>query len=74
MSLFDYEVGKKVAQQDYPFYALIMAAYRKADTENQIKLEAMWPDVIAELKMRYNNPRGMTNSELAKARAEGEDL
>lgn len=34
MTLFEYEEGLDIAAKDPPFYALIQAAMRKADTEN----------------------------------------
>jgi len=34
MTRFDYETSKHLLQGDPPFYALIMAAMRKADDEN----------------------------------------
>lgn len=59
MSRYDYEVSKRVAALDVPFYALIMAAYRQADTVNAAKLRAAWPDVVDELSARYNAPGGV---------------
>lgn len=57
--LYDYRLSQKLADQDLPFYALIMAAMRKADTENAAKLRAMWPEVWEELEQRYHAPGGM---------------
>lgn len=58
MSLYDYHASKEIGATDPPFYALIMAAIRKADTENQHKLRMMWPQVYAEFEARYNAPGG----------------
>jgi hypothetical protein len=58
VSLYDYEASKQLALNDPPFAALIMAAMRKADTDNQAKLRAAWPDVWAELDARYHAPGG----------------
>lgn len=66
MSHHDYLMSRAIEGQDYPFYAIIMAAYRKADTENQFKLEYMWPNQIAELKARYNAPGGVLESDVIK--------
>jgi len=63
MSKFDYEVSRRVAAMDAPFYALVMAAYRQADTENARKIEAAWPDVVAELQARYHAPGGALDGE-----------
>ena len=43
MSLIDYEVSKELERQDVPFYGLIMAAMRRADTDNLSALRAFWP-------------------------------
>jgi len=59
MSLHSYHVSKKVLKSDPPFYALIMAAMRKADTDNLARLKAEWPEVYAELEARYNAPMGL---------------
>lgn len=58
MSLYDYQISKNLDQSDVPFYALIMAAMRRADTDNLKRLRAMWPDVWNELDERYNSPGG----------------
>lgn len=58
MSHFDYQASKQIVSQDHPFYALIMAAYRQADTQNAALIEAAWPDVVVEIHARYNAPGG----------------
>jgi len=61
-----YLASKKLAALDAPFYGLIMAAMRKADTDNLIMLRTCWPDVWTELKARYNAPGGaLTEGERA---------
>jgi hypothetical protein len=52
-----------------PFYALIMAAFRGADTKNQALLRHCWPDQIRELCIRYEAPGGMLPAELRQAEA-----
>ena len=32
MSLYDYQVSQQIAMQGWPFYSLVMAAMRQADT------------------------------------------
>lgn len=59
MSHFDYEASKRLSMLDPPFYALVMAAYRQADTSNQAKIRAAWPGVVTELEARYNAPGGI---------------
>ena len=46
-----------------PFYALIMAAARSADTDNMAKLEAAWPEVIDQLQRRYNAGGGILDGD-----------
>jgi hypothetical protein len=54
MSQFDYQRSCELAAADYPFYSLIMAAMRQADTFNLAKLKQMFPQTRAELEARYN--------------------
>ena len=58
MSYFDYKESQKITAEDYPFYALIMAAMRQADTENVEALKAMWPEIWEDLSSRYHAPGG----------------
>lgn len=58
MSLYDYKTSQKLDEDDAPFYALIMAAMRRADTDNANMLRAMWPATWDELQARYNAPGG----------------
>ena len=58
MSLYDYRVSADIVRSDPPFYAIIMAAIRKADTDNAAKLRAAWPEVVKEFAARYNAPGG----------------
>lgn len=63
MSLYDYEASKRIALDDPPFSALIMAAMRKADDINTAKLKAAWPETYAEIRERYNAPGGLLERE-----------
>lgn len=65
MSLFDYRESQDLAARDPSFYALIMAAMKKADGENLRKLVAGWPEVYAELDARYNARGGLLGGETA---------
>ena len=56
MSHFDYD--RSIAMGDEPFYALIMAAMRRADTDNAALLKAAFPEVWDELYARYHAPGG----------------
>ena len=59
MSYYDYRVSADIAMHDYPFYGLIMAAMRQADTANLAKLCAVFPEVWVELDERYHAPGGI---------------
>ena len=58
MSWPDYKASLKIACEDYTFYALIMAAMRKADTDNLALMKSAWPFVWEDLQERYNAPGG----------------
>ena len=58
MSLYNYEVGLRISAQGYPFYALVQAAMREADTDNLEKLKAAFPDQWKDLQERYHAPAG----------------
>lgn len=68
MSWHEYQTSKLISAEDYPFYALIMAAMRKADGDNLVKLCRSWPEVWAELDARYNAPGGLLAGEALASR------
>jgi len=59
MSYYDYRMGQRIELERYPFYALIQAAMRQADTPNLQMLKESWPEVWEELETRYNAPQGL---------------
>lgn len=63
MSLIDYKVSQQISADDPPFYAIIMAAMRKADTDNLRRLKQAWPHVWEELERRYHSPGGVLPEE-----------
>ncbi len=63
MSLHEYLASQQIAVEDHPFYALIMAAMRQADTDNCEKLKLAWPHVWEELEGRYHAPGGRLEGE-----------
>lgn len=66
LSHFDYESSKQILLKgDPPFHALIMAAMRKADTENSAALQRAFPTVWHELQQRYDAPGGLLPAELS---------
>jgi hypothetical protein len=66
MSHYDYECSKQILLNDPPFYALIMAAMRKADTGNLARLRLVFPGVLDELQQRYNAPGGLLPAEVVQ--------
>ncbi len=63
MSKYDYDESVAIFNRGESFYALIMAAMRKADTANSFILEAAFPGVRMELQQRYNAPGGLLEGE-----------
>ena len=68
MSYHEYLKGKELVLDDPPFYALIQAAMRRADSDNAEKLRSIFPGVWRELNARYNSPGGLLPED------EGEEL
>ena len=63
MSLYDYHKSSEISSEDPPFAALIMAAIRKADSNNLTKLRVSFPAIFEEFWERYDNPGGYLNKE-----------
>lgn len=63
MSLFDYEQSQQIDARHPTFAALIMAAIRKADSDNAEKLREAFPAIFSELVARYNAPGGKLKNE-----------
>ena len=59
MSLHGYLVSQAITIADLPFYSLIMAAMRQADSLNLEGLQRIFPDVWQELEARYHAPGGV---------------
>jgi hypothetical protein len=59
----EYLMSKASDFGDAPFYALIMAAMRNADTFNAIKLRRAFPELWLEMVDRYEAPRGLLEGE-----------
>jgi hypothetical protein len=64
MSLGDYQQSGALAVSA-SFHALVMAAMRRADTDNYRRLARAFPEIAAELETRYNAPGGRTPAEAA---------
>lgn len=63
MSLYDYRVSQQLEAADAPFYALVMAAMKRADHDNLELLKRAWPNVWRELEQRYHAPGGRLGGE-----------
>lgn len=63
MSHHDYKVGQEIEMAGYPFYAIIQAAMRKADTDNASRLQQAFPETWDELWKRYHAPGGRLASD-----------
>lgn len=59
MSYHEYIASVEIGKQDYPFYGLLMAVIRKADSINLQKLQFAWPHLVDEFHRRYNAPGGV---------------
>lgn len=60
---FAYRASVVLEREDPPFYALVMAAMRKADSTNLPRLIAAFPDVWADLYARYHAPLGLLETD-----------
>lgn len=63
MSHYDYITGRRIQAKGYPFYAVLQAAMRQADSYNLEKLRTAFPEVWADLQARYHAPRGLLPEE-----------
>jgi len=63
VSLYDYKISQRIAFEDYPFYGLIMAAMRRADSANLDRLRRAFPQIYEELFARYNAQDGKLPNE-----------
>lgn len=58
MSLYDYRQSQQLSETDPQFAALIMAAMRKADSGNRMRLRNAFPEIYAEFTERDYAPYG----------------
>ena len=70
---FTYMVGASIWAEDPPFYAVIQAAMRGADTQNARALRHIWPDVWDSLQARYDAPGGRLDGD-PKADVDSESM
>lgn len=62
--LHAYQVSIDLTNSDPPMSALLMAAMRKADSQNAAILHGAYPQLWAEMQRRYNAPGGRLEDEL----------
>lgn len=63
MSHYDYELSIRISTRDEPFYALLFALMRRADSENLEKIKDTWPIESQEFYERYVSPGGLLEGE-----------
>ncbi len=66
MSLYEYQTSREIVAEDYPFYSLVMAAMRQADSENALALRSAFPETWAELQARYEARGGLLEGEVSR--------
>jgi len=74
MSYYDYRISINIEMADYPFYALIMAAMRKADIDNLETLKQAFPETWDELRKRYKAPAGILNEDEKVIKAQMDEV
>lgn len=67
MSHYDYTFSQSDALMSGPFYGIIMAAMRRADTDNLELLQRAFPETWEELQQRYHAPGGYLPNEIQAA-------
>jgi len=64
MSKIDYEMSLQIERTGFSFVSLIMAAARKADSDNAQRTHDRWPEIFEELQERYNSVGGYLPNEI----------
>jgi hypothetical protein len=64
LNLTEHERARELSLE--PFYALIAAAMRKADTDNLNALKNAFPMTESLLRQRIKNPLGLSDNELER--------
>lgn len=59
MSLHEYRRAVELKRADEPFYALVMAAIMRADSNNLARFAEAFPETYYETLRRYNAPGGV---------------
>ena len=65
-SQLTYMIALEIVEEDNSFYALIQAAMRQADSENQVRLRYVFPQVWEDLEKRKSAPMGYLPGEAVR--------
>ena len=65
MSVYDYKVSRQIFLDAPSFDSLIMAAIRRADSQNAARLRMAFPEVYAEVEARHNAVGGILPEDVA---------
>lgn len=64
-NLIDYLIGTVLKQADLPFHGILTALIKRADSDNLMKLELLWPEEVDTIRKRYNSPFAILDDEVA---------
>lgn len=59
----EYQLSSSVTLLDAPFYSLLCALFRQADSDNLALLEDAFPETLHTFKKRVNAPGGLLPGE-----------
>lgn len=62
-NMYDYQLSLEISTHGFPFYALLAALIRKADSDNLERIRRERPTFTDEFIKRYNAPGGKLEGE-----------
>jgi len=65
VSHYDFQVSREIEARGIPFYGLVMAAMRQADSHAIQKLRASFPETYVEFMARTDAPDGRLDGDPA---------
>lgn len=57
--LHAYHVSRLLSMKNIPFAALLFECIRRADSHNYARLKMAFPEIVEEMRRRYNAPLGV---------------
>ena len=63
VNCIDFLIGKRLNSKELPFYALVTAAYLKADQPNKQRMKLAFPFVCEDIEKRNSKDMGLLESE-----------